>query len=73
MRIGITYKLYEVRITNSQGVSRNITVNRENLDYLISLLDKRYSLLINCVEEFALVEREDSDTLADYFDDKKWL
>lgn len=73
MKIGITYFLFNVCITKPDGTSRIITVNRDNLNYLISLLNNNYTLVINAVKEYAVVERSDSDSLDDYFDDKNWL
>lgn len=73
MKIGITYLLFNVTIKKLDGTSRNISVNKDNLNYLISLLDNKHTLVINAVNEYALVERGDSDSLDDYFDDKNWL
>ena len=73
MKIGKTYLLFNVTIKKLDGSSRIITVNKENLNYLISLLDHKHTLVINAVDEYALVERGDSDSLDDYFDDKNWL
>ena len=73
MKIGKTYLLFNVTIKKLDGSSRIITVNKENLNYLISLLEHKHTLVINAVDEYALVERGDSDSLDDYFDDKNWL
>ena len=43
MKIGITYLLFNVTIQKFDGTSRDFTVNKDNLNYLISLLDNKYT------------------------------
>ena len=75
MKIGVTYKLYKVRITNSEGKIIQLLLGKESYDYLLQLkhFNPGYHSVSLVQPEQCICERVDSDTLADLFNNDIWL
>ena len=73
MKIGVSYKLYKVNVSNLDGKTIHLLLGNESFDYLRKIASPGYHVVSLVQPEQVIVDCLDTDCLEDLFKKETWL